>query len=109
MSTEANTDKRAALVAALRELADFYEAHPDAPLPRYPEFAHCVIADNDEDGQSEVVAVADALAVPVKFNAGSADAHRTFGAVEFKAFYVSRKRSEDYQEDLQFLAEHGRR
>lgn len=102
------TDKRTALIAGLRELADWYEAHPDVPLPPYPTWTHCVLGDNDQDGQSEVVAVADALDVPAQFSAGSAEARRTFGAVEFKAFYVSRQRSEDYQAELKFLAEHKR-
>lgn len=99
------TSKRAELVAGLRELADWYERHPDVPLPPYPTWTHCVLADEDEAGQYEVVRVADALDVPCRFKAGSADADREFGPVTFRAYYVSRQRSEDYEQELRYLAE----
>ncbi|MEU4781073.1 hypothetical protein [Micromonospora sp. NPDC023633] len=94
--TERDT-KRDALVAGLRALADFYETHPDMPLPRYPNFSHCVLAGDDETGQAEVARIAEQLGVEMVTKAGSADAERAFEGLPFKSYYVSRQRSADWK------------
>ena len=80
-------ERRAQLVAGLRELARFYVDHPEAPIPRFPDFAHCVNADNDEAGSAEVEAIAAALGVEVEHGA-HVRARRQFGAIAFNAYYV---------------------
>ena len=62
MSTEA-TSERAEFVAALRELADFYERNPDMPLPKYPGILVGIWAETDEEGIPAVQAAADLLGV----------------------------------------------
>jgi hypothetical protein len=63
MSTDA-ISKRAELVAGLRELADFYEQHPDMPMPDCPEILVGIDAQADEDGAHAVHDAAVQLGVP---------------------------------------------
>lgn len=86
---EAN-ERRAQLVAGLRELAQFYVDHPEVPIPRFPDFAHCVNADNDEAGSAEVQAIAAALGVELEHGV-HIRARRRFGALQFNAYYVPRE------------------
>jgi hypothetical protein len=107
MNTEGST-KREQIIEGLRAIADFYEQHPDVPLPPFPSWSHCVLSDDDTQGQVDVAAVATALDVPMKVKDGSADAKTKFGGVRFHVYYVSRQRAENYADNLRFLAEHGR-
>ena len=88
--------KRAALVAGLRELADWYAAHPDMPMPAYPGFRHCVLGDDDAAGVAEVERIAEQLGMTATRDGNSASVKRQFGGVAFEAFYVSRARSASY-------------
>jgi hypothetical protein len=104
MTTKTEADKLAGLIAGLRELADWYEQHPDVPLPLYPSFIHCVHSDDDQAGTAELAAVAEALAVEQSTHGGHPAAERVFGAVEFRVYYVPRVDAAEYQADRKLLA-----
>jgi hypothetical protein len=108
MSTE-GTSKREQIIEGLRALADFYEQHPDVPLPPFPGWNHCVLGNvGDEAGPAEVRVLAAALGSGVEERRGHTITNAQFGAINFHAYYVSRERAEAYDADQEFLAEHGR-
>jgi len=84
-------ERRAQLVAGLRELAQFYVEHPEMPIPRYPDFTHCVMGNvGDEAGTAEVVAIAAGLGVEVDYGT-HVRARRQFAGLPFSAYYVPRE------------------
>ncbi|ROO51042.1 hypothetical protein EDC02_5906 [Micromonospora sp. Llam0] len=87
-SVAAPDDHRAQLVAGLRQLADWYEANPGAPLPEYPEFRHCVNTEDDDAGRATVAEVAAALGVDHDAGAYRPDTTREFAGLTFVALYV---------------------
>lgn len=93
--TQPTDIKRAELIAGLRQLADWYEQHPEVPLPPYPDWRHCVLAKDDTSGTAEVEAVAAALGADVKYGKHVA-ADKDFPGIEFHAYYVTRERAADY-------------
>jgi hypothetical protein len=95
--------RRAEVIAGLRALADFIEQHPDFPLPTYPEFMHCSGAQFDAEGAAEVRQIAEILDAPLTMNGGSANTERMFGALRYRAFYVSRHRMDEHHQELRWL------
>jgi hypothetical protein len=92
------------LIAGLRGLADFIEQHPDFPLPTFPEFVHCATAREDEAGVAEVRQIATVLDVGMTVDPdGSADVTFYFDGLRYRAFYVSRDRSRQWDEDMEFV------
>lgn len=81
-------DHRAQLVAGLRQLADWYEANPDVPMPTYPKFSHCVNTKDDDAGRATVTEVAAALGVDHDATAYRPSTTREFAGLTFEAFYV---------------------
>jgi hypothetical protein len=98
--------ERAELVAGLRELADWYAAHPEVPLPYGPTFDHCVLADQDPAGIAEVEGFAEALGVPVTRSpyAGHYHADRKFAGLQFRAYHVPAESSRQHADDQKILA-----
>lgn len=84
--------QRAAVVDGLRCLADFYQAHPEVPLPAYPAFNDNIIqARTDEEGAAIIKVIAAALGVEVITTTGGGQhlvAERSFGGVLLRAVYV---------------------
>ena len=83
----ATPDPRAEFIASLRELADFYEQHPDLPAPAYPVLRLVVRGADAPAGVAEVERIASILGADVNrdYHVGTG---RQFGSVEFNAFYV---------------------
>jgi hypothetical protein len=87
----AKCDQRTALVAGLRELADFYEQHPEVPSPSWPRWTHC-ISSNEHNGYETVEAYAKALGTTVAENphreggVHDINARGRFGAVEVEVY-----------------------
>lgn len=86
------TDRRAALIAGLRDLADWFEANPDVPVGPHPylEYKHFPRGD-DEAEFAEVVRVAELIGEDVHTNA-SADRHfvvKQFGPVAYEVLAIS--------------------
>jgi hypothetical protein len=76
------TGDRAAFTAALRELADFIDAHPDLPLPTPGLGAemHPYLSGTDEEQHAEVDRIAAILDVSAILNGGTHyEAERLFG------------------------------
>jgi hypothetical protein len=90
--TPAEMDQpRQALIAGLRELADWYEQHPDAALPMYPSMLVCVHATDDGDGLYEVERMAGILGVKPQYSVGQqVAAERAFGSLELRVYYNTR-------------------
>ncbi len=86
-------EKRSALVAGLRELADFLTGHPEMPVPLFPTVQHQVLRGSDEAGIGEVQQIAAALGVApegLDRPAGRVVASRRFGGLVYEAFYMRR-------------------
>jgi hypothetical protein len=82
-------ERRRAVIAGLRELADWLEAHPDLPAPNGARICvHTVFhAATEEDQRALVARFADALGVQVQ-NTGHIVAGRDFGSIEFVAVHI---------------------
>lgn len=99
------TDARDDLIQGLRELADWYEQHPEVPLPPYPSFEHCVLerGGGDEAGVAEVEQVAASLDATVERGVHT-EARRRFAGLPFRVFYVSREAATDWERQRELIA-----
>lgn len=93
---------RAALVAGLHELAQFYEQHPEVPVVRYPDFLHCVMGEDDEAGAAEVRAIAAALGLRAEMDTHTTRVGTHFGSVAFKAYYHTRADMAEYEDRISY-------
>jgi hypothetical protein len=83
-------DRRAALIAGLRDLADFLEAHPDLPLPFLGGGISYHAHGTDGEARAEVDRIAAILDVPAaaRDNDDHYEASRDFGGVAYRAMAV---------------------
>ncbi|MCP9947324.1 DUF6197 family protein [Actinomadura madurae] len=83
-------DKRAAMVAGLRELADFIEARTDLPVPNSTKFVHHPDG-TDEEERAEVDRIARILGAEPEASAGGHHylVTRRFGPVAFEAVAIT--------------------
>lgn len=88
-------DKRAALIAGLRELADFLEQHPDLPISGYPALSIHPTGTTDAEGIAVVEAYAAALDVEVD-RSYHVIAARQFGPLEFRAVKVLNQSTKEF-------------
>jgi hypothetical protein len=91
MSHYADSGERAALIAGLRELAEFLDRDPQVPAPRYTDLLVFPPAGSD----AEMFAEIDVIAGQVGVTAGDADspaghysAVRCFGPVQYRAVAI---------------------
>jgi hypothetical protein len=83
-------DARAAVTAGLRALAEFLDAHPRLPVPRFSFFAGLTVypVGSQEDKRAEVARIADVLQVSTE-EYGIYQAERRFGGpVAYRAVAV---------------------
>lgn len=85
--TDTDLERRAELVRGLRELAQFYEDHPEVPFPTRPGFTHCVLGD-DAEGVAVVEAVAATLGIEAIPRGNRVEAERQFGSLNFRVYHV---------------------
>jgi hypothetical protein len=87
MEIKVQDEKHTALVAGLRELADWFEQHPELPTFKYPTLSYQPIGTSDEDGIAAVEMYAAALGTTVdrRYHVRT---ERTFGCLEFSAVMV---------------------
>lgn len=97
-------EARRGLIDGLRELADWYEQHPDVPLPRYPDLLHSVGGQDDAQGVAEVEQLAVALGTEVKYGAHTGT-ERQFAGLRFRAYYIARESMAEYDRRRAQLAE----
>lgn len=89
MENTVQTNPHTALIAGLRELADWFEQHPELPEWRFPSpsLSYQPIGTSDEDGIAAVEAFAAALGTDVN-RSYHIKTKRRFGGVEFSAVKV---------------------
>jgi hypothetical protein len=81
-----NADNRVEFTAALRELADFLDAHPAVPAPAYPSLTIHADGETEAERADHVRQLADALGASVTESATSYRAELTFGPLTFSAY-----------------------
>jgi len=91
MSYHANSEERAALIAGLRDLADFLDQDPQVPAPRFTDLL--VFPQDGSDAQ--MFAEIDAIAEQIGTTASDADSPRghystvrDFGPVQYRAVAI---------------------
>jgi hypothetical protein len=107
--TRPQPDPRAEFVASLRELADFIEAHPGIPVPRYAGDIMCSASNLDDvEGAQTVAAAAATFGTPVRISTAGAnegtvhfDAVKQFGrpfaGVSYRVFKIAADRPQPVQ------------
>nr|MDT0658075.1 hypothetical protein [Micromonospora sp. DSM 115978] len=100
--------ERARLVDGLRELADWYAAHPDVPAPYHPELSlgvrHAGPGHDDTTGPAEVARIAAMLGVDVTISAnGHHAAVGRFGGVDLRVFHVPSASSRRWTAEQTFV------
>src|SRR5580704_2895370 len=86
----ADPETRAAVTAGLRALAEFLDAHPTLPVPRFSPFAGLTVypAGTQEDKRAEIDRIAGVLQVSTE-EYGIYQAERRFGGlVAYRAVAV---------------------
>ena len=102
-------DRRAALVADLRALADWLEAHPEVPVPRWGSVevtyhpAHDDHIADDDAAFSEVHRIAGLIGATVEEDSDRAAAYRAFGSAGYKAIAISSDHMARYSAGTSYL------
>jgi hypothetical protein len=87
--TYANPTERAALIAGLRELADYLDSNPAVPAPIYATVYAFPPEAEWAEMRAEVRAVAERLGVTAyRTHGGHVFAARSFGPVEYRAVAI---------------------
>lgn len=88
---------RAEFTAALRELADFIDAHPDLPLPRGVEVSP-YLNGTDEEDRAEVDRIGGILSTqPRQSSTGQYRVRRTFGGrATYEAVAIPERQMQDW-------------
>jgi hypothetical protein len=91
MSHYANSQERAALIAGLRELAEFLDRDHQIPAPRYTDLLVFPPAGSDAEMFAEIDVIAEQIGVTTS-DADSAAGHysavRCFGPVRYRAVAI---------------------
>jgi hypothetical protein len=100
---------RADMVAGLRALADFLEANPAVPVPRYGHVFSVSTSGSDEQKRSQVKFAGLAIGEDVTDNAEDSQCwtQREFGPVSYRVFAVSDASQQRYQRAVSSLREAG--
>jgi len=93
--TYANPTQRAALIAGLRELADYLDSNPGLPTPVYSQVYAFPPDAEWEEMRAEIIAVAERLGVTAyRTHGGHVFAARPFGPVEYRVVAIPSVRGE---------------
>jgi hypothetical protein len=91
MSYYANSDQRLALIAGLRDLADFLDQSPQIPVPCRTELLVFPPEASDAEMFAEIDVIAERIGTTAS-DAGSPAGHysaaRTFGPVQYRAVAI---------------------
>jgi hypothetical protein len=91
MNHYANSEERAALIAGLRDLADFLDQNPQAPTPRQADLLVFPPDGSDAEMFAEIDAIAERLGTTAG-DAGSPAGHysavRGFGLMQYRAVAI---------------------
>ena len=81
---------RARYIDALRQLADFLDAHPDVPVPHYGTTITVSADSSDAGGRDQVDAAAEQLGTPVQDDEdGHYSTIRAFGPIGYDVVAIS--------------------
>jgi hypothetical protein len=99
MAYYANADQRKSLVAGLRSLAEFLDAHPDVPAPRWVDVMVFPCDGTDEQRRAEVDEIAVLIdgIIDQTSSRGHYVASRHFGPVEYRAIAIPRENEREGQ------------
>ncbi|WP_169983535.1 hypothetical protein [Microbispora sp. H10836] len=97
-----NDDRRTALIAGLRALADFLDANPAVPVPRSVYALHFPHGATDAEMCAEVDHIAELLGVRASQEFGHYGAAVHFGPVEYKAVAILAARRAQYEADRSY-------
>ena len=89
--TYATAEERDSLIAGLRELATFLEAHPRVPAPRWADMLVFPPETTDKDMQKEVARIAALIGSQVDdatATGGHYTTSRSFGPVQYRAVAI---------------------
>lgn len=103
--TWTDNERRAQFIAGLRELADWLDAHPEAPIPPYPDLNWSVgcLGFDDDSGVAYVCNLAATLGTqPQLDDCGYARVDRQFGSIRYGASYVPRTAMAAYHAALSY-------
>lgn len=89
--TYADSTQRTALIAGLRELADYLESNPEVPAPHYSDVLTFPAKGDWSEMCAEIDATAARLGVTTHENGGHYVAARTFGSIEYRAVAIPPK------------------
>src|SRR5487761_666248 len=91
MSYYADSGERAALIAGLRELAEFLDRKPQVPAPRYTDLLVFPTRGTDAEMFAEIDVIAEQIGVTAAQN-DTPDGHyiasRDFGPVQYRAVAI---------------------
>jgi hypothetical protein len=99
------TAHRAAVIGGLRELADFLETHPEAPVPLYSADVHVSTHGTDHENEQTVNRAAMALGTTASWGTGPKTHYRVkrmFGAVEYSVTAITRASMAQYHADQSY-------
>jgi hypothetical protein len=97
--TYADPTERAALIAGLRNLADYLESSPEVPAPIYSDVLTFPPHGDWSEMRAEIDAIAARLGVPARLTGGGHYvASRSFGPVEYRAVAIPAKNDSDNEE-----------
>ncbi|PSK83041.1 hypothetical protein CLV63_1417 [Murinocardiopsis flavida] len=102
MFSYATPAQRAQVIAGLRELADYLEAHPQIPARADCEMNVSIIGDygvevDDADKRAELERIAALADAPVRSRNGQHTAKRGFGPVTYRATAIDQARMDAHE------------
>jgi hypothetical protein len=98
MSYYANPEERAALIAGLRNVAEFLDRNPQVPAPRYADLFVFPPVGSDAEMFAEIDLIAGqigAAATDANSSAGHYNAVGYFGPVQYRAIAIPHSARED--------------
>jgi hypothetical protein len=105
MSHTTDTAGRQAYITGLRQLADYLDANPGVPVPRYGTTILLLTRLAEDGGIAEIVDIAAQLAAPVidaTQDMGSYRTCRSFGSVTYEAVSHTRASMAVYRAEVSY-------
>ena len=93
------SDERKQVIADLREMLDWLEAHPDVPLDRYSaRLRYSIGGTQDETGRRAATDIAAALDATVKVDGAHHTVKRSWGFAHYEAAWIDHDYMTAYSE-----------
>ena len=105
MSYTTDPAERQEYITGLRQLADYLDANPGVPVPRYGSSIRLIASLAEDGGIAEIITIAAQLAAPVidaTQDMGSYRTCRSFGPVTYEAFSSTRASMAIYRAETSY-------